>query len=67
MFVTYEKAKCVCFIYMQRQKVAFTYVQINMNRPRYIENSTCDPLKYEMGSPIIIVSIFMGKFIRTKG
>ena len=51
---------------MPQQKVAFTYVQINMNRPRYAENSSCDPLKYEMGSPNLTVSICMGKFIRTK-
>ena len=29
-----------------------------------IENATCDPLKYTMGSPILIVSICMGKSIR---
>ena len=29
-----------------------------------LENSTCDPLKYTMGSPILIVSIYMGKSIR---
>ena len=28
-----------------------------------LENSTCDPLKYRMGSPILIVSIYMGKSI----
>ena len=28
--IMYEKAKCVCFIYMQPQKVKFKYVQINM-------------------------------------
>ena len=28
------------------------------------ENSTCDPLKYTMDSPILIVSICMGKSIR---
>ena len=35
-----------------------------------IENSTCDPLKYKMGSSILIVSICMGKSIsiqRVKG
>ena len=26
-----------------------------------IENSTCDPLKYKMGSSILIVSLSMGK------
>ena len=30
------------------------------------ENSTCDPLKYIMGSPILIVSLCMGKFIRVQ-
>ena len=30
----------------------------------YLENSTYDPLKYTMGSPILIVSISMGKSIR---
>ena len=29
-----------------------------------LENSNCDPLKYTMGSPILIVSICMGKSIR---
>ena len=28
-----------------------------------IENSTCDPLKYTMGSPMHIVSLCMGKSI----
>ena len=29
-----------------------------------LENSTCDPLKSTMSSPILIVSICMGKFTR---
>ena len=29
-----------------------------------LENSSCDPFKYTMGSPILIVSICMGKSIR---
>ena len=29
-----------------------------------IENSTCDPFKYAMDSPILIVSMCMGKSIR---
>ena len=29
-----------------------------------LENSTCDPIKKTMGSPILIVSICMGKSIR---
>ena len=29
----------------------------------YVENSTCDPLNYTMGSPILIVSICMEKSI----
>ena len=33
-----------------------------------LENSTCDPLKYTMGSPILIVALPMGKFYQnTKG
>ena len=28
--VMYKKAKFVCFIYMQPQKVKFKYIQINM-------------------------------------
>ena len=32
-----------------------------------IENSTCDPLKYTMDSPVFIVSICMGKSIRIQG
>ena len=28
------------------------------------ENSTCEPLKYKVGSPMLIVSICMGKSIR---
>ena len=31
-----------------------------------LENATCDPLKYTLGSPILIVSICMGKSIRIK-
>ena len=33
--VIYEKAKSVCFIYMQTQKVKFKFVQINMNQVSY--------------------------------
>ena len=29
-----------------------------------LENSICDPLKYTLGSPILVVSICMGKAIR---
>ena len=29
------KAKCVCFIYMQTQKLKFTFVQINMKQVLY--------------------------------
>ena len=29
-----------------------------------LETSTCDPLKYKMGYPILIASICMGKSIR---
>ena len=29
-----------------------------------LDNSTCDPLKYKMACPILIVSICMGKSIR---
>ena len=39
----------------------------NLKGQKYViifENSTCDPLKYTMGSPIFIVSICMGKSIR---
>ena len=32
-----KKAKCVCFIYMQPQKVKFKYVQINMKQVSYME------------------------------
>ena len=31
----YDKAKCVCFIYMQPQKIKFTSVQINMKQVSY--------------------------------
>ena len=31
-----------------------------------LENATCGPLKYTMGSPILIVSICMGESIRIK-
>ena len=30
----------------------------------HLENSTCDPLNYTMGSPIFIVSICMAKSIQ---
>ena len=29
-----------------------------------LENSNCDPFEYSMGSPMLIVSICMGKSIR---
>ena len=32
----YDKAKCVCFIYMQPQKIKFTSVQINMKQVSYL-------------------------------
>ena len=31
-----------------------------------LETSTCNPLKYKMGNPILIVSICMGKSTRTQ-
>ena len=31
----HEKARIVCFIYMQPQKVKFKFVQINMKRVSY--------------------------------
>ena len=34
--VMHEKAKCVCFIYMQPQKVKFKSVQINMKQVSYL-------------------------------
>ena len=34
--VMHEKAKCVCFIYMQPQKVKFKFVQINMKHVLYV-------------------------------
>ena len=30
-----------------------------------LDNSACDPLKYTLGNPILIVSICMGKSITT--
>ena len=33
--VMHEKVKCVCFIYMQAQKVKFKSVQINMKHVSY--------------------------------
>ena len=30
----------------------------------YLENCTCDPLKYTMGRPVLIVSMSMGKSFR---
>ena len=33
--VMYKKAKLVCFIYMQQQKVKFKSVQINMKQVSY--------------------------------
>ena len=36
-----------------------------VERHRILEHSTCDPFqKYTMGSPTLIVSMCMGKFIR---
>ena len=36
MSVMHEKAKLVCFNYMQPQKVIFKFVQINMKQVSYI-------------------------------
>ena len=36
--VMHEKAKFVCFIYMQPQKVKFKFVQINMKQVSYIND-----------------------------
>ena len=33
----HEKAKCVCFIYMQPQKMEFKFVQINMKQASYMQ------------------------------
>ena len=38
--VTHKKAKYVCFIHMQHQRVKFTSVQINMKQVSY-DNMTC--------------------------
>ena len=32
----------------------------------HMENSTCDPLKYTMDSPVLFVSICMGKSIKVQ-
>ena len=53
-----------------QHNVAFHQAKIlkNLQGQKYIheklETSTCDPLKYKMGNPILIVSICMGKSIR---
>ena len=36
--VMHEKAKFVCFIYMQPQKVKFKSIQINMKQVSYLSN-----------------------------
>ena len=36
----------------------------NLTEIHNLENSTCDPFKYTMGSPMLIVSICMGKSVR---
>ena len=33
----HEKVKCVCFIYIQQQKVKFKSVQINMKQVSYLD------------------------------
>ena len=49
--VMHEKAKCVCFIYMQPQKTRFKSVQINMKQVSYIEllTQTCFEQAEEVG------------------
>ena len=48
----HEKAKCVCFIYMQPLKVKFKFVQLNMKHVSYcvqsisIHNFKVDILKF---------------------
>ena len=47
---------------LRRKQFSVTRIHHNL------ENSTYDPLKYTMDSPILIVSICMGKFYQnTKG
>ena len=43
-FVMNEKAKFVCFIYMQSQKVKFKYAQINMKQVSYSMKVMIKPL-----------------------
>ena len=45
MSLMHEKAKCVCFIYMQPQKVNFKFVQINMKQVSYLTARNCKFLK----------------------
>ena len=35
MSVAYEKAECVCFVYMQQQKMKFKSVKMNMKQVLY--------------------------------
>ena len=49
----HEKAKCVCFIYMQPQKVKFKSVQINMKHVSY------NSIKFTKMKFISVVFIFL--------
>ena len=50
--VTYEKAKCVCFIYMQPKKVEITSVQINMKQVSYTQKNNSRILRFKYISKI---------------
>ena len=48
----HEKAKCVCFIYMQPQKVKFKYAQVNMKQVLYVATF----LRQETGKVVWVLS-----------
>ena len=55
----HEKAKFVCFNYMQPQKVKFKSVQINMKQVSYSKTCVKQPLKISKTKISITISSLM--------
>ena len=57
-----------CGEYITLQFIRALFAKIKHFRERLhhnLENSTCDPLKYKTGNPILIVSICMGQMVKS--
>ena len=59
----HEKAKYVCFISMQSQKVKFKFVQINMKQVSYNEDLTCTNNEAPQPHSLITAAVFYFKVV----